>query len=77
MSNEDFGRITRILNDGTEVELEFNIVNRVYPEGRTSYNTIAEIRGTDKADEVIMLGGHPIRGTRQQARLTTRSAARS
>src|SRR6185369_9259997 len=58
MSNEDFGRITRILNDGTEVELEFNIVNRVYPEGRTSYNTIGEIRGSDKADQVIMLGGH-------------------
>jgi hypothetical protein len=58
MSNEDYGRITRILADGTDVMLEFNIVNRVYPEGRTSYNTIAEIPGTDKADEVIMLGGH-------------------
>ncbi len=58
MSNEDFGRITRILNDGTEVTAEFNIVNHVYPEGATSYNTIAEIRGSDKADEVIMLGGH-------------------
>jgi len=58
MSNEDFGRISRILGDGTDVVLEFNIVNRVYPEGATSYNTIAEIRGTDKADEVIMLGGH-------------------
>jgi len=58
MSNEDFGRITRILNDGTDVTLEFNIVNRIYPEGATSYNTIAEIRGSDKADEVIMLGGH-------------------
>ena len=58
MSNEDFGRIARILNDGTEVVMEFNIVNRVYPEGATSYNTIGEIRGTDKADEVIMLGGH-------------------
>ena len=58
MSNEDFGRITRILNNGTEVVLEFNIVNRVYPEGSTSYNTIGEIRGSDKADEVIMLGGH-------------------
>jgi hypothetical protein len=58
MSNEDFGRIARILNDGTDVVLEFNIVNRVYPEGSTSYNTVAEIRGTDKADEVIMLGGH-------------------
>ena len=58
MSNEDFGRITRILADGTEVTLEFNIVNRVDPEGTTSYNTVAEIPGTDKADEVIMLGGH-------------------
>jgi Zn-dependent M28 family amino/carboxypeptidase len=58
MSNEDFGRITRILADGTDVTLEFNIVNRVYPEGTTSYNTVAEIPGTDKADEVIMLGGH-------------------
>jgi carboxypeptidase Q len=58
MSNEDFGRITRILNDGTDVVLEFNIVNHIYPEGSTSYNTVAEIRGSDKADEVIMLGGH-------------------
>ena len=58
MSNEDYGRISRILDDGTEVVLEFNIVNHVYPEGTTSYNTIGEIRGTDKADEVIMLGGH-------------------
>jgi carboxypeptidase Q len=58
MSNEDYGRITRILADGTDVTLEFNVVNRLYPEGKTSYNTIAEIPGSDKADEVIMLGGH-------------------
>ena len=58
MSNEDYGRITRILADGTDVLLEFNIVNHVYPEGTTSFNTVAEIPGTDKADEVIMLGGH-------------------
>lgn len=58
MRNEDFGRISRILGDGTDVVLEFEIVNRVYPEGKTSYNTVAEISGSDKADEVIMLGGH-------------------
>jgi len=58
MSNEDYGRITRILADGTDVTLEFDVVNRVYPEGKTSYNTVAEISGTDLADEVIMLGGH-------------------
>jgi len=58
MRNEDYGRISRILADGTRVELEFNIANKTYPEGSTSYNTIAEISGTDRKDEVIMLGGH-------------------
>lgn len=58
MRNEDYGRIWRITSDGTDVMLEFNIVNRVYPEGKTSYNAIGEITGTDKKDEVIMLGGH-------------------
>ncbi len=58
MRNEDFGRISRILADGTGVTLEFKIVNRVYPEGKTSYNAVAEIAGSDKAAEVIMLGGH-------------------
>ena len=58
MRNEDYGRIWRLLDDKRAVELEFDIVNRSYPEGRTSYNVIAEIPGSDKADEVVMLGGH-------------------
>jgi hypothetical protein len=58
MRNEDYGRISRLLADKRQVELEFEIINRSYPEGRTSYNTIAEIPGTDKADEIVMLGGH-------------------
>ncbi len=58
LRNEDYGRIARVMADGSPVELEFNIVNRLYPEGKTSYNTVAEIPGTDKKDEVIMLGGH-------------------
>ena len=56
MRNEDYGRISRLLADGERVELEFDIVNRTFPEGRTSYNAIAEIPGT--TDEVVMLGGH-------------------
>jgi hypothetical protein len=58
LSNEDYGRISRVLADGTPVEVEFNIVNHIYPEGKTSYNAVAEIAGSDKKDEVIMLGGH-------------------
>jgi len=58
MRNEDYGRIARVLADGTPVELEANIVNHVYPEGHTTYNAVAEIPGTDEKDEVVMLGGH-------------------
>jgi Zn-dependent M28 family amino/carboxypeptidase len=50
--------MVRILADGTQVELELNIVNTWYPEGKTAYNTIAEIPGSDKKDEIVMLGGH-------------------
>jgi len=58
MRNEDYGRISRLLADKMDVQLELNIVNRTYAEGSTQYNVIAEIPGTDKAHEVVMLGGH-------------------
>ncbi len=58
LRNEDFGRIVRLLEHKTPVKLEFNLQSRVYPEGATSYNMIGEITGTDRKDEVIMLGGH-------------------
>jgi carboxypeptidase Q len=58
MRNDDFGRIARVLADGTAVTVEVNIANTWYPEGKTSYNVIAEIPGTDKANEIVMLGGH-------------------
>ena len=58
MRNEDFGRITRLLADKTPVKLEFDIRSRIVPDGVTSYNVVGEITGTDKKDEIIMLGGH-------------------
>ena len=58
LRNDDYGRIERLLADGDDVRLEFSILNHTYPEGKTSYNAVAEIPGTDKADEVVMLGGH-------------------
>jgi hypothetical protein len=58
LRNEDYGRISRLLDDGRAVELEFDIVNQSFPEGKTSYNVVAEIPGTDKKAEVVMLGGH-------------------
>ena len=58
LRNDDYGRIFRIIADGTPVSVEFNVQNQYFPEGKTSYVTVGEIPGTDKADEVVMLGGH-------------------
>jgi hypothetical protein len=58
MRNEDYGRLSRIVADGTPVVMELNIVNRTYPEGKTAYNVVAELPGTDKKDEIVMLGAH-------------------
>jgi carboxypeptidase Q len=58
MRNEDYGRITRVMADGTPVTLKISIQNKEYPEGTTANNAIGEIPGTDKKDEIVMLGGH-------------------
>jgi carboxypeptidase Q len=58
MRNEDYGRISRFIGDGTAVTLRVNIQNKQYPEGTTAFNAIGEITGTDKKDEIVMLGGH-------------------
>ncbi len=58
LRNEDFGRIERLLVDSEDVQLRFDIHNTTYPEGKTSYNVVGEIPGTDKASEVVMLGAH-------------------
>jgi hypothetical protein len=58
LRNDDYGRIERLLADSEDVKLEMDVRNRVYPEGKTSYNVIGEIPGADKADEIVMLGGH-------------------
>ena len=58
LRNDDYGRVERLLAGGEDVKMEFHIVNHVYPEGKTSYNVVGEIPGTDKADEIVMLGGH-------------------
>lgn len=58
LRNEDFGRIARLLQGGRTVDVELDIVNRVHEDGRTAYNVVAEIPGTDIAREVVMLGAH-------------------
>lgn len=55
---EHYGRIARLLDKGVPVSLQVDIQNRFYDDDPNSFNLIAEIPGTDKADEVVMLGAH-------------------
>ncbi|MFW5973432.1 MAG: M20/M25/M40 family metallo-hydrolase [Bacteroidota bacterium] len=58
LRTEDYQRISRLLANGTTVELEFDIRNEVYPERTTEYNYTADIPGSDLAHEVVLIGGH-------------------
>ncbi len=58
LTTEHYGRIARILAKGVPVRIEINIVARYHDDDAMAYNTVAEIPGTDKKDELVMLGGH-------------------
>jgi hypothetical protein len=58
MSTEQWGRIARILGAKKDVELEINVKNTFYEDAMTQWNTTAEIPGTDKKDELVMVGAH-------------------
>ena len=58
MAVEHYGRIARTLAKDIPVTVEADVRNTFYDDDLSSYNVIAEIRGTDKSDEVVMLGGH-------------------
>jgi carboxypeptidase Q len=55
---EQWDRAARLLEQKKDVELELNVTNTFYDDDPMQYNTIAEIAGTDKKDEVVMLGAH-------------------
>ena len=58
MAQEHFGRIARLLERNEPVQLELDVRNTFYNDNPQQYDTIAEIPGTDKKDEIVMLGGH-------------------
>ncbi|MEY4166317.1 MAG: Leupeptin-inactivating enzyme 1 [Acidobacteriota bacterium] len=55
---EHYNRIARILAKGIPVRVEIDIKARYHDEDLTASNTVAEIPGTDRKDELVMLGGH-------------------
>jgi Zn-dependent M28 family amino/carboxypeptidase len=54
---EQYGRLVRMLDKKLPVTLEADIRNAETPNP-PMFNIVAEIPGTDKADEIVMLGAH-------------------
>jgi len=54
---EHYNRVARMVQKGVSVTLEADIRNTYHPDP-AMFNVVGEIRGTDKADELVMLGAH-------------------
>ena len=54
----DMDRIARNIEFGRDVQLEFNLDQHFVKGPRSLYNVVAEIPGTEKPDEVVIVSGH-------------------
>jgi len=55
---EHYGRIARTLEKNIPVTIQMDIDNRFFDADQNSFNILGELAGTDKADEVVMIGAH-------------------
>src|SRR4029078_5753297 len=58
LSVEQYNRLARMIQAGEKVRMKISFASEFLSNDLNAYNTIAEIPGTDKADEVVMVGGH-------------------
>ncbi len=57
LTTESYGLIWRLLKRGP-VEIEVDLKNTFSMGPVEVYNTVAELKGSDKADEIVIIGGH-------------------
>lgn len=55
---EHFNRLVRMIDAGEKPMMTVDLAVEFQDTDPNAYNTIAEIPGSDKADEIVMLGGH-------------------
>lgn len=58
MAAEHYNMVARKLQEEEKVELTIDVTAQFHDEDLMAYNTIAEIKGTDLADEIVMAGAH-------------------
>jgi hypothetical protein len=55
---EHYGRIARTLEKKIPVTVQMDIENKFFDADLNAFNVVGELPGTDKADEVVMIGAH-------------------
>jgi carboxypeptidase Q len=58
VSSEQYNRIFRLVDGKVPVRLELHVQNQFAADSLDAANIVAELPGTDKASEVVMLGAH-------------------
>jgi Zn-dependent M28 family amino/carboxypeptidase len=58
VATEQYNRLARHQARNPPVKLELTIQNRIIDDTLDAYNILADIPGTDRAGEVVMLGAH-------------------
>jgi hypothetical protein len=55
---EQYNRLARMIQAGNKLRMKVSLSTQFTTDDLKGYNTIADIPGSDKADEIVMLGGH-------------------
>jgi hypothetical protein len=58
VATEHYNRLARMVDKGTPVTIEVDVRNTFHDANLGMFNIVAEIPGTERADEVVMLGAH-------------------
>jgi len=58
VSASQWSRVARLLDRKTEVEVEVDVKAAFHEDDTNGYNVVAELPGTDKKGELVMLGAH-------------------
>jgi Zn-dependent M28 family amino/carboxypeptidase len=58
LSIEQYNRLARMIQAGEKLRMRVSLATQFTSNDLMAYNTIAEIPGSDKADEIVMVGGH-------------------
>lgn len=55
---EHYNRIARLVDKKVPVKVQFDVKTEFFDKGPDTYNVIAEIKGTKRPEEVVMIGAH-------------------